>query len=127
MIKASTVTEKSNCVLRMSRQYYPQSWGTTQRISGKKSCGKDVFSHLQIKGSVNFSLSISGASKCMPQKNIEEDTKQLYTNIKWQKCHDMCIIDELCVSFNYWVIETSQKNFTRSIAISSMIIFDLSS
>ena len=107
-IKASTDTEQSSCVLRMARQILPQSWGTL--LSGKKSCGKDVFSHLQIKGSVNFSLSISGASKCMPQKNIEEDTKQLYTNIKWQKCHDMCIIDELCVSFNYWVIETSQKN-----------------
>ena len=127
MIKASTDTEKSNCVLRMSRQYYPQSSGTTQRISGKKSCGKDVFSHLQIKGSVKFSLSITGASKCMPQKYIEEDTQQLYKNIKWQICREMCVIDELCVSFNYLVIETSQKNFTRSIANSSMIIFDLSS
>ena len=69
-----------------------------------------------IKGSVKFSLSITGASKCMPQKFIEADTQELYTNVKWQICYRMCIIDELCVSFNYWVIETCQKekNFTRS-------------
>ena len=125
MIKASTDTEQSLCVLRMSRQFSHHS-RVTQHISGKKSCGKDVFSHLQIKGSVKFSLSITGASKCMPQKYIEEDTQQLHKNIKWQICREMCMNDELCVSFNYLVIETSQKNFTRSIAISSMNIFDLS-
>ena len=74
------------------------------------------------KDIANFSLPITGASKCMPQAKIEKNTRQLHRNIKWQKCRDICNIDELCDSFNYWVIETRPKNFTRSIAICSINI-----
>ena len=100
-LKAFTDTEYSLCVLRMSFQIKYQKWGKLY-ISGRKLCGKDLFSHLHRHNNF-FSSYFTEDSKCMPETNIEKDFRRLSNVQTWDTCSDICNKDESCDSFNYWV------------------------
>ena len=105
--KESTDTENSLCVLRMSKQIGYQKWGKLY-ISGRKLCGKDLFSHLHRHNNF-FSSYFTEDSKCMPETNIEKDFRRLSNVQTWDTCSDICNKDESCDSFNYWVYWKRQK------------------
>ena len=106
-------------MLRTLRQRR-RRWARTTFTSGRKLCGKYIFSHLHLQYNVIFSLPITEASKCMPQTSIEQETSRLYSIQKWETCRDICNKDETCDSFNHRVHWKKGQNFQMKKAAFSL-------